>query len=193
MGNGRRIETDGGGESGEEVPDGLAQRLQHPFSAQLSTGLEWEGLSELFSLTQDMSGWLMYHPRYWQPIWVFKRFNIPVLGPFTLDVVEKLWKVSLALACAGLFTRTSMSRPRTLSRSSAARSAFRWSLPISLIEGIRMLMGPTFEQFLVVKSFWVPWDRVLARMRSTASGRALVDRSGAAAHHAGAGPASGLV
>jgi predicted DCC family thiol-disulfide oxidoreductase YuxK len=37
---------------------------------------------------------------------------------------------------------------------------------ISLIVGIRLLMGPTFEQFLIVNVFWVPWDRVGARVRA---------------------------
>ncbi len=37
---------------------------------------------------------------------------------------------------------------------------------ISLILGIRFLMGPTFEQFLVINVFWVPWDRVGARLRT---------------------------
>ncbi|MEN3339649.1 MAG: hypothetical protein V7647_3325 [Acidobacteriota bacterium] len=37
---------------------------------------------------------------------------------------------------------------------------------IGLIVGIRMLMGPTFEQFLTVNAFWVPWDRVGARLRA---------------------------
>jgi hypothetical protein len=294
------------------------------------------GCLALFYLPQDMSGWADVSPAYWQPIWVFKRFNIPVLGPFTLDVLEKVWKVSLALACAGLFTRTSMwvaailgayllglphnfgqtyhfdallvivfgilacSRAGDALSIDARRRAaanpgvqppapsgeYKWPIQLSLvglslvffaagvakirhsgiewfmsdhmailldrvqyrisdadplvawgsavaaipwvpnlmafftiavetayplalfsrrlrvplvlagiglIVGIRMLMGPTFEQFLVVNAFWVPWDRVFARMRSTASGRALVDRPGAAAHHAGAGPASGLV
>ncbi len=28
--------------------------------------------------------------------------------------------------------------------------------------GIRVLMGPSFEQFIICNLFWVPWDRVLA-------------------------------
>lgn len=36
---------------------------------------------------------------------------------------------------------------------------------VGLILGIRVLMGPTFEQFLVVNVFWVPWDRVGASVR----------------------------
>jgi hypothetical protein len=37
---------------------------------------------------------------------------------------------------------------------------------IGLIVGIRLLMGPTFEHFLLLNAFWVPWDRVGARLRA---------------------------
>ena len=37
---------------------------------------------------------------------------------------------------------------------------------IGLIVGIRVLMGPTFENFLLVNVFWVPWDRVGAWLRA---------------------------
>ena len=42
---------------------------------------------------------------------------------------------------------------------------------MGLIIGIRMLMGPTFEQFLVINVFWVPWDRVGERLRAWMSRR----------------------
>src|SRR4051794_3450832 len=42
---------------------------------------------------------------------------------------------------------------------------------MGLIVGIRMLMGPTFEQFLVINVFWVPWDRVGERLRAWMSRR----------------------
>jgi glucosyl-dolichyl phosphate glucuronosyltransferase len=32
---------------------------------------------------------------------------------------------------------------------------------IGLIVGIRLLMGPTFEHFLLINAFWVPWGRVI--------------------------------
>ena len=35
---------------------------------------------------------------------------------------------------------------------------------IGLIVGIRLLMGPTFEHFLLLNAFWVPWERVGARL-----------------------------
>lgn len=37
---------------------------------------------------------------------------------------------------------------------------------IGLIVGIRLLMGPTFEHFLLLNAFWVPWDRVGTRLRA---------------------------
>ena len=37
---------------------------------------------------------------------------------------------------------------------------------IGLIVGIRVLMGPTFENFLLINLFWVPWDRVGAWLRA---------------------------
>lgn len=42
---------------------------------------------------------------------------------------------------------------------------------IGLIVGIRLLMGPTFEQFLTINLFWVPWDRVGAWLRARAPQR----------------------
>jgi GT2 family glycosyltransferase len=37
---------------------------------------------------------------------------------------------------------------------------------ISLIVGIRLLMGPTFEHFLLLNAYWVPWDRVGVWLRA---------------------------
>jgi predicted DCC family thiol-disulfide oxidoreductase YuxK len=37
---------------------------------------------------------------------------------------------------------------------------------IALVVGIRLLMGPTFEHFLLVNGFWMPWDRIGARVRA---------------------------
>jgi predicted DCC family thiol-disulfide oxidoreductase YuxK len=42
---------------------------------------------------------------------------------------------------------------------------------IGLIVGIRVLMGPTFENFLLINLFWVPWDRVGAWLRARATTR----------------------
>jgi len=37
---------------------------------------------------------------------------------------------------------------------------------IGLIVGIRLLMGPTFEHFLLINGFWMPWDRIGERLRA---------------------------
>jgi predicted DCC family thiol-disulfide oxidoreductase YuxK len=38
--------------------------------------------------------------------------------------------------------------------------------------GIRLLMGPTFEQFMMCYVFWVPWSRLAARLRERTAIRA---------------------
>lgn len=43
---------------------------------------------------------------------------------------------------------------------------------VGLILGIRFLMGPTFEQFLTINVFWVPWERVGAWLQARLSHRA---------------------
>ena len=37
---------------------------------------------------------------------------------------------------------------------------------LGLLAGIRVLMGPTFEQFMICFVFWVPWDQVAARLQA---------------------------
>jgi hypothetical protein len=36
---------------------------------------------------------------------------------------------------------------------------------LAMLLGIRLLMGPTFEQFMMCYVFWVPWERVTAALR----------------------------
>jgi hypothetical protein len=52
-----------------------------------------------------------------------------------------------------------------------SRLARRVIVPAGLLFliGIRALMGPTFEQFMLCYIFWVPWERVLYNARSYAS------------------------
>jgi hypothetical protein len=47
--------------------------------------------------------------------------------------------------------------------SQTARWAFVPGSCLMLI-GIRLLMGPAFEQFLICSLFWLPWDRLGARL-----------------------------
>jgi hypothetical protein len=30
--------------------------------------------------------------------------------------------------------------------------------------GIRLLMGPTFNQYLICNLFWVPWDQIVTQI-----------------------------
>ena len=62
----------------------------------------------LFYLPHDFSGWGDVSPALIQPIWLFDRFHVPVLGVGGLQVVQWVWKLSLACACIGLYTRTSI-------------------------------------------------------------------------------------
>jgi hypothetical protein len=51
-----------------------------------------------------------------------------------------------------------------------SRRARRVVVPAGLmfLVGIRVLMGPTFEQFMMCYVFWVPWERVTAIVRDHA-------------------------
>ncbi len=51
---------------------------------------------------------------------------------------------------------------------------------IAFLIGIRLLMGPTFEPFVMCSVFWVPWTALLARFRSKAA-RARIDQPGGGA------------
>src|SRR6185295_9332839 len=50
---------------------------------------------------------------------------------------------------------------------------------IGMILAIRALMGPTFENFLLINVFWVPWDRVLASAAARLGRRAAPSAAGA--------------
>ena len=61
----------------------------------------------LFYIPHDFAGWGDVTPALFQPIWLFQRFGLPVFSHGTLDVIQVTWKLSLFLACIGLFTRVS--------------------------------------------------------------------------------------
>ena len=65
---------------------------------------------------------------------------------------------------------------------------------LGFLVGIRMLMGPTFEQFMLCYVFWVPWDRVLynAPLYAAHAARGAGDRRGElSTAGTGAGAATG--
>lgn len=59
----------------------------------------------LWQIPHDYAPWGEYPPVLWMPIWLFDRFNIPLLPSFALDLIQNIWKVSLVLGAIGLFTR----------------------------------------------------------------------------------------
>lgn len=61
----------------------------------------------LFYFRQDFSAWAEVSDVFWMPIWLFNRFHLPILPGEMLALLQGLWKLSLALSCIGLFTRTS--------------------------------------------------------------------------------------
>jgi glycosyltransferase involved in cell wall biosynthesis len=115
------------------------------FAKITRTGLEW--------ITSDHLGLLLnrvqYHISDADPLvdWGVAIANLPAaasLIAFTTIFVETTYPIAL-------FSR-------------------RLRLPIvlagiGLIVGIRSLMGPTFEHFLLINVFWVPWSRAIRWMR----------------------------
>ena len=47
---------------------------------------------------------------------------------------------------------------------------------IAFLVGIRLLMGPTFEPFVMCSVFWVPWTRVLAYFGAARQSRRAIDQ-----------------
>jgi uncharacterized membrane protein YphA (DoxX/SURF4 family) len=46
-----------------------------------------------------------------------------------------------------------------------ARRVFPLGMCFALI-GIRLMMGPTFTEFILCHVFWIPWDRVASRLQA---------------------------
>jgi hypothetical protein len=65
------------------------------------------GLILLLYLDVSWSEWAEVSRVFWEPITLFKRLHIPVLGPAALTWVGVMWKVSLLASALGLFTRAS--------------------------------------------------------------------------------------
>ena len=59
----------------------------------------------LWQIPHDYSPWGAYSSVLWMPIWLFDRFNIPVLSASSLDAIQTIWKAALVLGAVGLFTR----------------------------------------------------------------------------------------
>ena len=57
-------------------------------------------------LQTPFSHWAELGPKspFWEPLWLFKTLHLPVLGASALGLVQLVWKISLVMACVGLFT-----------------------------------------------------------------------------------------
>jgi hypothetical protein len=51
--------------------------------------------------------WAEVSRTFWQPIFLFEKFHIPVLSGQQLFICEIVWKAAIAFACVGLLTRIS--------------------------------------------------------------------------------------
>ena len=55
----------------------------------------------------DFRAWNQVSKIFWEPLWFFVRFHIPLVSAEVMGVIQLMWKISLALSCVGLFTRAS--------------------------------------------------------------------------------------
>jgi hypothetical protein len=62
----------------------------------------------LWQVNHDFSPWGGYSEVFWMPIWLFDRFHIPLLSPFTIGWLQIVWKGALLLSAVGLFSRPAM-------------------------------------------------------------------------------------
>src|SRR5581483_6447824 len=82
------------------------------FTPQTPTNLGWCralfcGLMFWYFVGQDFTSWALLPQNLFQPIWIFAKLHLPVFSPAVMRVLSGVWKVSLLLACIGLFTRIS--------------------------------------------------------------------------------------
>jgi predicted DCC family thiol-disulfide oxidoreductase YuxK len=54
----------------------------------------------------DVSAWADVSTVFWNPIWLFGRFHLPLLSKESLVVAQAVWRTALVFGCLGLFTRT---------------------------------------------------------------------------------------
>ena len=61
----------------------------------------------LYYIQTDFSEWAEIDNFFWKPIWLFSRFQLPLLSKDQLEIVQLVWKAALGLSCIGLLTRPS--------------------------------------------------------------------------------------
>src|SRR5437762_3209417 len=58
----------------------------------------------LIHLPDDLSAWASVSHVFWQPIWPFQRFHLPLLPGELLAILQVGWKAALGLSCIGFCT-----------------------------------------------------------------------------------------
>ncbi len=86
--------------------------LEYWFQPSTPTNLAFSRIAvyaplAVFYAMHDYSIWGEVSPALYQPIWLFRTLHLPVLSPTALDIVQTIWKISLVMAAAGLFTSAS--------------------------------------------------------------------------------------
>jgi hypothetical protein len=61
----------------------------------------------LFHLGHDYSAWAGVSPVFWEPVFLFRFFHLPVFSREVLSLLQLCWKAALALSCLGCCTRPS--------------------------------------------------------------------------------------
>src|SRR6476661_10799796 len=99
------------------------------------------GVLAAFYMPHDFAVWGTVSDALVQPIWLFENFRIPVFSPATLAFLQIVWKLSLMLACVGLWTRVSTA-------SAAVLGTYLLGLPHNF--------GQTYHfDALLVLAFWI--------------------------------------
>jgi hypothetical protein len=65
------------------------------------------GLLLCYFATVNFNGWATIPRSFYDPVWPFEKFHLPILRDPWLGLAAAAWKAALLLSCAGLLTRVS--------------------------------------------------------------------------------------
>ena len=87
-----------------------------------------------------------------------------LVGPHRCPAARAVTNAGWRLGCRGIVLSARALQPHRTDTSGAVRA-------LAFLIGIRLLMGPTFEQFMICFVFWVPWHHVSAGVRARVARR----------------------
>jgi predicted DCC family thiol-disulfide oxidoreductase YuxK len=95
----------------------------------------------IFYSTHAFAEWADVSPTLWEPIWLFDRFQLPVLPANMLRLLHAVWVVALAASGVGLFTHVSL---------------FTTALLGTYLLGLPHNFGQTYHfDAVLVLAFWI--------------------------------------